>query len=225
VDEPFLENPEKIARLTFSNCCNATVCCAPFTNHPLFTKRFPSRWVVRSLTLFSLKRNKEAFHILYEELKIPLYKLVYSMIKDKEKTADIIQDTFIKVIRKIHQLQDIKKLRHWVFRIAVNSTINVLNKDKRISLPGDDFDAISDRKSANDFQLSKEDDQEEMRYLVLELVERLPVKQRIVFNLKYVENFKEQEIAEILDIPVGTVKSRLNISRERIKDWMKVAST
>jgi len=167
-----------------------------------------------------LKRNKEAFHVIYEKFKIPVYNIVFSMIKDRDKTADILQDTFIKVIRKIDQLQDIKKLKYWIFRIAVNSTINVLNKDKRLMLPGDDMEVISDKVAMDDFQLSHEEDKEEMHYLILELVDRLPVKQRMVFTLKYMENFKETEIAEILDIPVGTVKSRLNISRNRIKEWL-----
>lgn len=168
------------------------------------------------------KRNKETFRILYEHYKVPLYKLVYSMIKDNEKTADIIQDTFIKIIKKIHQLNDVHKLKHWVFRIAVNLTINVLNKDKRTSLPGDDLDQITDQKALDDFhgRLKQKEDPEELRFMVLELVERLPIKQRVVFNLKYIENFKEQDIADIADIPVGTVKSRLNIARNRIKKWL-----
>jgi RNA polymerase sigma-70 factor (ECF subfamily) len=169
------------------------------------------------------KRNKEAFHILYEHYKIPLYTLVFSMLKNREKTADIIQDTFIKVIKKIHQLQDIRKLKHWVFRIAVNLTINLMKKEKKFSYAGDDLDSITDKLAMEDFQLSAgiQEDPEEQRYLILELVERLPLKQRVVFNLKYVEGFKEAEIADIVDIPTGTVKSRLNIARARVKQWLK----
>ena len=167
------------------------------------------------------RRNKEAFHILYEHFKIPLYKMVFSMVRDNEKTADIIQDTFIKVIKKIHQLQDVRKLKHWLFRIAVNLTINVLNREKRYAWPGEDLEAISDRLVVDDFQVGGKEDMEEVHYLILELVERLPVKQRVAFNLKYIESFKETEIGEILEIPVGTVKSRLNIARNRIKKWLQ----
>jgi RNA polymerase sigma-70 factor, ECF subfamily len=167
------------------------------------------------------KRNKEAFHLLYEEFKIPLYHLVFSMVRDNEKTSDILQDTFIKVIKKIHQLQDIKRVKHWIFKIAVNLTINLLNREKRYSLPGEELEVIVDKVTAEDFQWSGKDDREEVHYLILELVERLPVKQQVVFNLKYVEGFKEVEIGEVLDIPVGTVKSRLNIARRRIKEWLK----
>ncbi|MCP5054765.1 MAG: RNA polymerase sigma factor [bacterium] len=167
------------------------------------------------------KRNKEAFRLLYEHYKVPLYNIVYSMLKDKDKTADIIQDTFIKVIKKIHQLQDIGKLKHWIFRIAVNLTINLLNRDKRLAMAGDDLENITDKQTMKNFRFTSSDDPDEMRYLVLELVERLPVKQQIVFNLKYIEGFKENEIAEITDIPVGTVKSRLNIARNRLKQWLK----
>jgi len=169
------------------------------------------------------KRNKEAFQILYEEFKIPLYNLVYSMTRNKEKTADVIQDTFIKVIKKIHQLQDPGRLKYWIFRIAVNITINQINKEKRLSLPGDDLQAMVDKTAMDDFQVKNAGarDPEEIRYMILELVEQLPVKQQLVFNLKYIEGFKETEIAEIADVPVGTVKSRLNIARNRIKLWLK----
>lgn len=169
------------------------------------------------------KRNKDAFHVLYEEFKIPLYNLVYSMTRNNEKTADIIQDTFIKVIKKIHQLRDSSKLKYWIFRIAVNITINQLNKEKRFSLPGDNLQTMVDKTAMNDFQVKAAgaEDPEEIRYLILELVEQLPLKQQLVFNLKYVEGFKETEIAEIADIPVGTVKSRLNIARNRIKLLLK----
>lgn len=169
------------------------------------------------------KRNKEAFHVLYEHFKVPLYNVVFSMLKNRDKTADIIQDTFIRVIRKIHQLQDIRKLKHWIFRIAVNLTINLLNKEKKLAYAGDDLESITDKQVMSDFQVSTgaRDDPEEQRYLILELVEQLPVKQQLVFNLKYVEGFKEAEIADIVDIPVGTVKSRLNIARNRIKKMME----
>jgi RNA polymerase sigma-70 factor (ECF subfamily) len=167
------------------------------------------------------KRNKEAFRILYETFKVQLYNLVFSMVKDNDKTADIIQDTFIKVIKKIHTLQDHTKLKHWLYRIAVNSAINVLNREKRFSYSENDLEAVTEKIAMEDFHIKKEEDPEEMRYLILELVERLPVKQQAAFNLKYVENLKEVEIGEILDIPVGTVKSRLNIARNRLKQWLQ----
>jgi RNA polymerase sigma-70 factor, ECF subfamily len=167
------------------------------------------------------KRNKEAFKILYGRFKIPLYSLIFSMIKDNDKTADIIQDTFIRVIKKIDQLQDIKKLKQWIFRIAVNLTINRLNKDKRFSMAGDNLDTFTDKEAMKDFRVHGEEELEEVRHMILELVERLPLKHQVVFNLKYVEGFKELEIAEVVDIPVGTVKSRLNIARNRLKQWLK----
>jgi len=166
------------------------------------------------------KRNKDAFHLLYEEYKIPLYNVVFSMIRDNDRTADIIQDTFIRAIRKIHQLQDIKSIKYWLFRIAINLTINMLNKEKKTSLPGDELEVLSDKAAMEDFQVQPPEDPEELRLLIFELAAHLPLKQRLVFNLKYVENLKEAEIAEITNIPVGTVKSRLNIARARIKNWL-----
>jgi RNA polymerase sigma-70 factor (ECF subfamily) len=119
-------------------------------------------------------------------------------------------------------LKNIKKIKYWIFKIAVNLTINVLNKEKKLSLPGgDQLDLISDKQVLDDFQVGEsKEDLDELHYFILELVERLPVKQRVVFSMKYVEGFKETEISDILDIPVGTVKSRLNIARNRIKELL-----
>jgi RNA polymerase sigma-70 factor, ECF subfamily len=167
------------------------------------------------------RRNKDAFRALYEFYKIPVYSVVFSMIKDNERTADILQDTFIQAIKKIHQLQDFKKMKYWIFRIAINLTINQLNKEKKCYLLGDDLDLITDKTAVADFQVKGVEDFGEMRDLILELLDRLPIKQRVVFNLKYVEGFKESEIADIVDIPVGTVKSRLNIARTHLKIWLE----
>jgi RNA polymerase sigma-70 factor (ECF subfamily) len=167
------------------------------------------------------KRNKDAFRILYEQFKVPLYSLIFSMLKDNDKTADIIQDTFIRVIKKVDQLHDIKKLKHWVFRIAINLTLNLLKKDKRLAMAGDSLDTFTDKEAVKDFQVKGKEQLTDLRHMILELVERLPLKHQVVFNLKYVDGFKEFEIAEIVDIPVGTVKSRLNIARNRLKLWLK----
>lgn len=169
------------------------------------------------------KRNKDAFRILYENLKVPLYNLIFSITKDNDQTADIIQDTFIKVIKNIGQLEDVKKIKYWVFRIAINLSINALKKDKKFSYAGDDLEAIAAQMAPSFFAVKpkKPEDVEALYYSIQEQVARLPLKQRLVFTLKYGDNLKETEIAEILDIPVGTVKSRLNVARGKIKDGIK----
>lgn len=164
------------------------------------------------------KRNKEAFRILYEEFKIPLYNLVISLVKDNDRTADIIQDTFIKIIKNIHQLEDIKKIKYWIFRIAVNLSFNALKKDKRLSYAGDELENIVDQSVPHPYSSRQNDDLEELYFWVQQQVVQLPLKHRVVFTLKYMDNFKETEIAEILGIPVGTVKSRLSTARNKIKE-------
>jgi RNA polymerase sigma-70 factor (ECF subfamily) len=166
------------------------------------------------------KRNKDAFHLLYENLKIPLYGIIFSIIKDDDRTADIIQDTFIKVIKNIGQLEDIRKIKFWVFRIAINLSINALKKDKKFSYAGDDLEAIAAQMAPSHFALRPRnaEDVEALYFSIQEQVALLPLKQRLVFTLKYVDNLKETEICEVLNIPVGTVKSRLNAARNKIKD-------
>lgn len=164
------------------------------------------------------KRNKEAFRILYETFKVPLYSLVFSIIKDNDRTADIIQDTFIKVIKSIGTLEDIRKIKYWIFRIAINITMNIIKRDKRLKFAGDGLEDIMNRSMGSHFVSRGDEDRDEMYYAIQQQALQLPLKQRIVFTLKYMDDFKESEIAETLGIPVGTVKSRLSTARAKIKE-------
>jgi len=164
-----------------------------------------------------LKRDKNSFKELYERFKIPLYKIIFSMIKNDEKTADIIQDTFIKAIKNIEQLKNINSIDYWLYRIAINSTLNTINKEKKMLFKGDMIGNISDKKTADTFIKVDNDTKEDNYYLLLELIDELPTKYKLIITLKYIDNLKEVEISEILDIPVGTVKSRLNIARKKLK--------
>ncbi len=165
-----------------------------------------------------LKRDKPSFKKLYETFKIPLYKLLFSIIKNDEKTADIIQDTFIKAIRKINQLKDINRIEYWLYRIAVNSALNLLHKEKRLLFKGENIDLLSDKSVAEKFLRFRNNNKEDNYYLLLELIEELPLKYKIIITFKYIDNLKEFEISEILNIPVGTVKSRLSIARNKLKE-------
>ncbi|MCP4217901.1 MAG: RNA polymerase sigma factor [bacterium] len=167
------------------------------------------------------QRDKESFKILYEKFKVPLYHLIHSILKDKEKTADIIQDTFIKAIKSIHQLEDGKKIKYWIFRIAVNLSLNAIKKDHRLSYAGDDLELIADQSVSKKFRLKGSEDLEARNYFIRKQVEQLPVKHRLPFNLKYVQGLKETEIGEILEIPVGTVKSRLNAAKSKIRKLLE----
>lgn len=166
------------------------------------------------------KNNPEAFGTLYEFYHIPVYRLIFSILRDNERTADILQDTFVQAINKIHQLQDSRKLKYWIFRIAINLTINLLNKEKKCFFPGEELEHLTDQHMMAEFQVKESVVGGETKEFLTELVEHLPIKQQIIINLKYVEGFKEIEIAEMVNIPVGTVKSRLNSARHLLKDWL-----
>jgi len=162
------------------------------------------------------KRNKDAFKLLYERFKIPLFSLINSLTRDRDVTADLLQDTFLKIIKNINQLNNINKIEFWIYRIATNTTLNYFKKNNRYVDYDFNFDLVvyeDEKENKRLDEMIKKADYDE----VLRLIDELPVKQGLVFSLKYIENFKEKEIAEILNIPLGTVKSRLNSAREKLK--------
>lgn len=167
--------------------------------------------------LFSqlLSRSPDAFKQLYQEYKAPLFNLVYSFLHDRDRTADIIQDTFIQAMKNIRQLEEPHKIKHWLFRIAINLTINFLKRERRIDWAGDALEQILDREMSLNAPEGR--DPGELFYLVSLEISSLPLKQQAPLIMKYMQNMKEAEIAEILDIPAGTVKSRLNAARAAIR--------
>lgn len=144
--------------------------------------------------------DRKAFVTLIEKKKVQMYKTAFMQLNNQQDALDAIQEALLKAYERIYTLRDNKYFYTWFMRILLNECHNIQRMKKRIVPIEDKYMENQKRYDPDDFR------QLEMK----DLIARLGDKYREVIDLRYNHNMKHQEIAEVLDIPVGTVKSRIN---------------
>jgi len=168
-----------------------------------------------------LKGKSSIYELLILKYQNQLFATVINIVKDEDLAQDIVQESFLKAYESLNSLRDRNQFYPWIKRIAINESLMKIDRNKRYvdmydeSQEEDDyfFNSITDEKNPE-----KELLDEEMRRYVRKYVESLPSKLRTVIILREVEDLSYEEIAEILNIPIGTVRSRLFNARQIIKE-------
>lgn len=168
----------------------------------------------REQVLHLVKQNDSASqHELFEAYYRRTYAVVYSILRNRESAEDITQDAFIKAFQNLHQLRDRDKFGPWLAVIASNLARNYLKREKKITYT-DDL-ACYDRGDA-----VPETEEQALREMEIEniraAIRTLPFEQYQVVVLQYYYDLKVDEIARLLKISSGTVKSRLFRAREKL---------
>jgi RNA polymerase sigma-70 factor, ECF subfamily len=139
--------------------------------------------------------------------------VVHRMCGDAQLAEDAAQETFLRAWQNLPSFRTGTPLRNWLYRIAVNAGTDMLRRERRI-LPDDIDDLhLTDGNSSPEVQVS----QKERARLVQSAILSLPEASRAVLVLREYEGLSYQEISSTLDIPVGTVMSRLNYARNTLK--------
>jgi RNA polymerase sigma-70 factor (ECF subfamily) len=136
-----------------------------------------------------------------------------------ELSKDIAQDSWRIIIDKIHDLKDPKSFKSWAYRIVYSRSLDALryNQRKRNELQSYAF---------NKTEVEEESfDNSDLKKLLIKQIDSLPKQQQVVIKLFYVEEYSLKEIAELLEIAVGTAKSRLFHAREKLKITLKKYKT
>lgn len=167
-----------------------------------------------------LNGEERAFEELVDRYQTRLLNFIYRTIGDRERGEDLVQEVFIRVYRHLHRFDRSKKFSTWIYTIASNLAKNELRNRSRNPLVL--FQTIRKTWQDDDRPLQFEDPngrpddlfrKRHLRELVEASVERLPEHHREVFILRELEGKSYEEIAEITDCNLGTVKSRLNRAR------------
>ena len=174
---------------------------------------------VSEIELVSRAQNgdRNAFSELVRNHAQGVMKVVYHMCGDVQIAEDAAQETFIQAWLHLSSYRPQTSLRNWLYRIAVNAATDMLRKDKRI-LPNSMEDLqLTDGRPGPELVVS----QQERIVLVQKAVLSLPEASRAVLVLREYEDLSYQEISSTLDIPIGTVMSRLNYARKLLKDKLE----
>jgi len=170
-----------------------------------------------------VKQGKEyAFKVLMERYQPGIYKMIYQIIKNREETEDIVQETFIKAFNSINSYNNKYAFSTWLYKIAYNHSIDTIRKRKLKTFSIDKpikFQKGEIKQEIRDesFIPDKEIMNRESINNILKQIESLPEKYRKALVLRHQEDYSYEEISKMLSIPIGTVKARIFRAREILK--------
>lgn len=173
---------------------------------------------------FQQSGDERAFEILVKRFKNPLINFVYRYLGDYDSCVDVVQDTFVKVYRYKDRYNNVAKFSTWIYTIAINLAKTEYMKRKRvktfsISQFGDDENSFEIKDNAfrpdKNVDTQYKEEQIQKALLKVKVVYREPVILRDIQDLSY------EEIADILNIEIGTVKSRINRGRKRLQKLLR----
>ena len=163
------------------------------------------------------KTRNEAFNLLLKKYQQKLYWHIRRMVIDHDDADDLIQDTFIKVWKNLPGFRNDAQLYTWMYRIATNECITFLNKKKqKNNIPLDDVayelaDTLADSSYFNG-------DQAQLK--LQQAILTLPEKQRLVFNMKYYDDMKYEEMSDVLGTSVGALKASFHLAVKKIESFL-----
>jgi RNA polymerase sigma-70 factor (ECF subfamily) len=168
----------------------------------------------RDLVLQMQQGSLDALGKLYDEHNRMVYRTALAILGDPEQAADLLQDVFLRLYRFADRIEPDRPLEPWLYRMTANLSYTWA-KRRRWQQPLED---IAEWFSGDDGrQPTHQLEQDETARALDDAIQRLPDQQRIVVVMHYVNEASLEEIAAILDVPVGTVKSRLYYARKALK--------
>lgn len=169
-----------------------------------------------------LKGDQNAYTDIVNLYQHKLYQICYRMLGNKQEAEDIAQEAFVRAYINLHSYDQKRKFSTWLYRIATNLCIDRIRKKKPdyyldAEVAGteglDMYSQIASSEKLPEETVEQMELQDRIQYEI----SRLPDKYRSVIVLKYMEELSLQEISEILDMPLGTVKTRIHRGREQLR--------
>lgn len=162
------------------------------------------------------KTASAAFDNLMRAYGEPVYWQIRKLVVRHEDADDILQNVFLKAWNNLKHFRGEAKLSTWLFKIAINESINFINKEKtRNQISSEEGD---DSFLLNNIQADEYFDGDELQAELLKAVAKLPEKQRLVFNMRYFDEMKYEDISEILGTSVGALKASYHHAVKKIED-------
>lgn len=169
-----------------------------------------------------LKGDQNAFSQLVDLYQEKLYHMAYRMLSNRQEAEDVVQDTFLRVYNNLEKYDDTMKFSTWIYRIATNLCIDRLRKRKPIySLDAES----SDYEGLDGYSMIPSDNRtpeselliSETQRIIHQAIDTLPPKYKSVMILRYIHELSLQEVGEVLDMPVTTIKTRVHRGREFLR--------
>jgi RNA polymerase sigma-70 factor (ECF subfamily) len=170
--------------------------------------------------------DQDAYVWLIKKYRGPIQNLIYKMVHEKSDIEDLVQEAFIKAFNSLKNYNQEFAFSTWIYRIAINNTIDYLRKRKlnTFSIDSDETDdeekpkfEIPDTTYSADANIILEQRQK----IINDAINSLPEKYKKIIELRHKEELSYEEISEILNLPIGTVKAHLFRARELLNKYLK----
>lgn len=160
------------------------------------------------------------FNLLMDKYQEKVYWIIRRMVIEHEAADDVAQETFVKIWKNIESFKGDSKLYTWIYRIATNEALNYLRKKKRrFFVPIGNIEHELNSTLDTDLYYSGDEIQLKLQKALL----KLPEKQRLVFNMKYFEEMKFKDIAEIMEVSIGGLKAQYHHAVKKIEKFIQEA--
>ena len=164
------------------------------------------------------KTRDLAFQTLVNKYKERLYWHIRKIVMDHDDADDILQNTFIKIWRSVDKFREESSLYTWLYRIATNESLTFIHSNKRRSMmPMNETSEFL----MNNLESDEYFDGDEIQLRLQEAILKLSEKQRIVFNLKYFEEMKYEDMSQVLDTSVGALKASFHHAVKKVEEYLK----
>ncbi|MBR3830868.1 MAG: sigma-70 family RNA polymerase sigma factor [Muribaculaceae bacterium] len=161
---------------------------------------------------------REAFGDVIKRYSEPLYWQIRRMVNNHDDANDLLQNTFMKAWGSIEHFRGEAKLSTWLYKIAINESITFLERErKRQNISLDDEESFL----INTIEADEFIDSDELALLLRKAIATLPEKQRLVFNMKYYDEMKYEQMSEILGTSVGALKASYHLAVKKIEQFFK----
>lgn len=168
------------------------------------------------------KGDEEAFQVIIHEFYYPLYYMAFQLTNCEADAQDAVQETFIQISKSVKDLQEPKLFIMWTKKILFNKCKNIFRRNKDTIYDDETILNRQDKEAHQEYlphaALHYQSDKE----VIYELLKLLPESQRQVMILRFFQEMKLDEISELLDVPVGTIKSRLNTAKTTLRRHIQV---
>lgn len=167
--------------------------------------------------LTDTKTQREAFSVIVQQYSEQLYWKVRRIVQDHDDANDIMQNVFLKAWKNLDDFQQKSKISTWLYRIAVNESLDFLRRQKTASAVSADTDiSVANHLLADDYF-----DGDAAQALLQEAIAQLPDVQRTVFNLRYYDEMKYADMSHLLDTSEGALKASYHLAVKKITEYVR----
>lgn len=162
--------------------------------------------------------RQRAFRLLIEKYQKKIYWHIRKMVIDHDDADDLTQETFVKVWHHLENFRNDAQLYTWIYKIATNECLGFLNKKRRrYFLPIHNVEKELEHKLTTSELIKGDEIQIKLQKAIL----KLPEKQRLVFNMKYFDEMKYEDMSEILGTSVGALKASYHLAVKKIEEYLQ----